>query len=55
MRKIRDVEDYYDEDFDDEQKTRSRHFKKEKETREQEKRKWDREDHYRRPYEYDDQ
>lgn len=53
MKRIRDVEEYYDDEFDEEQKTRSRHFKKDKE-KEQEKRKWDREDHYRRPQDYED-
>jgi len=53
MKKIRDIEEYYDED--DEEQRRIRHFRKDKDKRESEhKRKWDREDHYRRPQDYDD-
>ena len=53
MRNIRDIEEFYEEEYDEEQMKRPRPFK-EKNPEPEKRRKWDREDSYRRPQDYDD-
>lgn len=53
MKKIRDIDDYYDDEYDNDAKYKPRHFKENKPEPEK-KRKWDREDSYRRPSDFDE-
>jgi hypothetical protein len=53
MKRIRDIEEYYEDDYDEEQHKRPRQFRENKPEPEK-KRKWDREHNYDRPTDYDD-